>query len=73
MVELSEYLRDPMGAALFAAAITALYIHAKARLNNEGSLALAQYTKPASLVAILVYFIVSQGIGQREVISTDPF
>lgn len=73
MVELSDYLRDPMGAAMIAAGITALYIHAKARMNNEGSLALAQYTKPASLVAILVYFIVSQGIGQREVISTDPF
>ena len=32
-----------------------------------------QYTKPAVLVAILVYVIVVNGLGQKEVISNDPF
>ena len=53
--------------------ITAGYIHAKAYLNNEGKLEINQYTKPAVLVAILVYFIVVNGIGQKEIISDDPF
>jgi hypothetical protein len=73
MEELSEYLRDPMMAALIAGAITAGYIHLKAQLNNEGKLELNKYTKPALLNAILVYFIVSNGLGQKEAISSDPF
>ena len=72
-MELSDYLRDPMSAALIAAGITAAYIHLKAYLNNEGKLELNKYTKPAVLNAILVLFIVSGGIGKRETISTDPF
>jgi hypothetical protein len=72
-MELSDYLRDPMSAALVAAVITAGYIHAKAQLNNEGKLELNKYTKPAVLNAILVFFIVSNGLGQKEVISNDPF
>jgi len=62
-----------MGAALIAALVTAGYIHAKAHLNNEGKLELNKYTKPATLNAILVFFIVSNGLGQKEAISTDPF
>ena len=73
MTELSEYLRDPVSAALIAAALTAGYIHMKAQLNNEGKLELNKYTKPAALNAILVYFIVANGLGQREAISNDPF
>ncbi len=73
MEDLSEYLRDPVSAALIAGAITAGYIHVKAQLNNEGKLELNKYTKPAVLNAILVYFIVSNGLGQREAISNDPF
>ena len=72
-MELSDYLRDPMWAGLIAALITAGYIHAKAYLNNEGKLELNKYTKPATLNAILVFFIVSGGIGKREPISTEPF
>jgi len=72
-MELSEYLRDPVSAALIAAVITAGYIHLKAHLNNEGKLELNKYTKPAVLNAILVFFIVSVGIGQRESISKEPF
>jgi|TARA_B110000259_G_C13672508_1_gene264919 hypothetical protein len=62
-----------MSAALIAAVVTAGYIHAKAQLNNEGKLELNKYAKPAVLNAILVFFIVSNGIGQRESISTEPF
>ena len=72
-MELSDYLRDPINAALIAAALTAGYIHVKAQLNNEGKLELNKYAKPAALNAILVYFIVSNGIGQRETISNEPF
>ena len=72
-MELSDYLRDPINAALIAAALTAGYIHVKAQLNNEGQLELNKYAKPAALNAILVYFIVSNGIGQREAISNEPF
>jgi hypothetical protein len=73
MEDLSEYLRDPMSAAVIAAIITAGYIHVKAQLNNEGKLELNKYTKPAALNAILVYFIVANGLGQREAISNEPF
>jgi hypothetical protein len=72
-MELAEYFREPTSAALSAAAITALYIHFKAYINNEKKLELNEYAKPAALNAILVYFIVSNGIGQRETISMDPF
>jgi|TARA_B110000259_G_scaffold173820_1_gene207452 hypothetical protein len=72
-MELSDYLRDPVYAAIIAGGITAAYIHLKAHLNNEGKLELNKYTKPAALNAILVFFIVSGGVGQKETISTDPF
>lgn len=72
-MELSEALRDPVYAAIIGGVITAGYIHVKAKMNNEGALQTHQYTKPAVLVALLVYFIVSQGIGAKETISTEPF
>jgi hypothetical protein len=72
-MDLDEYLRDPAWAAIIAGLITALYIHGKARLNNEGTLSTSAYAKPAALVAILVYFIVSNGVGKREAILTDSF
>ena len=72
-MDLSDYLREPMSAALIAGCITAGYIHVKAQLNNEGKLELNKYAKPAVLNAILVFFIVSQGLGKKEVISSDPF
>lgn len=72
-MELSDQLRDPVSAALIAAGITATYIHLKAYLNNEGKLELNKYTKPAVLNAILVFFIISGGLGKKEAISTEPF
>ena len=72
-MELSDYLRDPVYAALIAGATTAGYIHLKAYLNNEGKLEINQYVKPAVLVAILVYMIVLNGLGKKETISNEPF
>ena len=73
MEDLSNYLRDPVSAALIGAGLTAGYIHLKAYLNNEGKLELNKYTKPATLNAILVFFIFSGALGKREIISTQPF
>ena len=70
---MDEDLRDPASAALIASGLTALYIHGKARLNDEGTLSTSAYAKPAALVGILVYFIISNGLGKRETISTEPF
>jgi|TARA_B110000305_G_scaffold32195_1_gene31211 hypothetical protein len=70
---MDDYLREPATAAFVAAGITAVYIHTKARLNDEGTLTTSAYAKPAALVGILVYFIISNGIGKRETISTEPF
>ena len=72
-MDISDYLRDPLGAAVFGAAVTAGYIHCKARMNNEGKLPTSAYTKPAVLNGFLVYFIVLNGLGTRETISADPF
>ncbi len=72
-MELSDHLRDPVSAALIGAGLTAAYIHLKAYLNNEGKLELNKYTKPAVLNAILVFFIVSGGLGKKEAISSEPF
>ena len=72
-MDISDSLRDPLGAALFAAAVTAGYIHIKARMNNEVKLQTSQYFKPAILNAIMVYVIVSTGVGGKEKISTEPF
>ena len=72
-MDISEQLKDPMFAAVFAAAVTAGYIHVKAHMNNEGPLKLSDYVKPASLVAILVFFIVQSGSNAKESILTDPF
>ena len=73
MDSLSEQLRDPLGAAVIAAGITAGYLYLKMKMNNESPLPLNAYTKPAILNAIMVYFIVSNGIGTKEQISVEPF
>lgn len=72
-MDISEHLREPLGAAIFGALATALYIHLKAKLNNEAQQPASTYAKPAALVFILVYFIVSNGSGAREKISVEPF
>lgn len=72
-MELGDYLKDPVYAALFAALVTAGYIHVKAKINNESELKPSEYMKPGALVGILVLFIITYGIGGREMISKEPF
>ena len=72
-MDIGEYIREPVGAAVFAGLATAAYVHIKAKMNNEGALQTSQYVKPAFLVAIFVYFIVSNGSGKKETISTEAF
>ena len=72
-MNLGDYLREPMWAALFGALVTAVYMNVKARINNEGKLSPNQYIKQSVLVGILVGFIVSYGVGSKETISKEPF
>ena len=72
-MEFEDYLRDPAWAGIIAGFITAGYIHFNAKINNEGKLPVSAYTKPAALTAILVIFIVTNGLGKKETISTEPF
>jgi len=72
-MDISDSLKDPLSAAVFAACATAGYIHIKARMNNDGKLKPSTYTKPAILVGMLVFFIVQSGVAAKETISTEPY
>jgi len=70
---MDQYCREPFSAAIIAAAITALYVFAKGKMNNEGKTKNSDYFKPAFLVGLLVYFIVSQGQGDSGPVMKDPY
>ena len=70
---MDQYCREPLSAAVIAAAIVAAYIFGKSKMNNEGKLKNSDYFKPAFLVGILVYFIVSQGQGDSGPVLREPF
>lgn len=70
---MDHYLRQPVSAAIIAAAITVIYLMGKNKLNGKVGAQNSEYAKPAMLVAILVYFIVAQGSGHRESVSLEPF
>lgn len=70
---MESYLREPFGAAVFAAGATIAYVYGKAKMNNEGPTKNSDLFKPAFLVALLVYFIVSQISGSHETMSKEPF
>lgn len=72
-MELGDYLKDPVYAAIFAAVAVAAYLHLKNKMNNEPEMKPSEYMKPGALVALLVWFIVAYGIGGRETISKEPF
>lgn len=72
-MDLGDYLREPAWAGFFAALVTAVYMHIKAHINNEGKLTPNQYIKPSVLIGLLVAFIVSYGVGSKETISKEPF
>ena len=60
-----QYLREPMYAAIFAAAVTAMYMYGRARLNNK-TIENHEAIKPAFLVGVLVYFIIYMGNSEAE-------
>ena len=60
-----QYLREPMYAAIFAAAVTSLYIYGKARMNNK-QIQNHEFIKPAFLIGLLVYFIIHMGNSETE-------
>jgi uncharacterized membrane protein len=70
---MDQYFREPTSAAVIAAAAVMAYVFIKAKMNNEGKLKNSDYFKPAFLVGILVYFIVSQGQGDSGPIMKEPF
>lgn len=70
---MEQYLKEPIYAGLFGAVMTVLYIQAKARINNEVPPSNSMCMKPAVLVGILVYYIVSSGVAAKETISSDPY
>jgi len=72
-MNVEDIIREPAGAAVIAAGATALYVHLKAKMNNEPLPSTSQYAKPAVLVAILVYVLTMYGSGQKERISSEPF
>lgn len=70
---MEQYLKEPLWAAVFAAVVTAVYIHFKSKLNNEPVPSNSECIKPAALVGMLVYFIVNTGLSAKETISLEPF
>ena len=70
---MDQYFREPMSAGVIAAAIVVAYVYLKSKLNNEEKLKNSDYFKPAFLVGILVYFIVSQGQGDSGPVLKEPF
>jgi hypothetical protein len=70
---MDQYFRNPVSAAIISAAITMAYVFARNKMNGRANVPNSEYAKPAFLVALLVYLIVSQGSGHRESVSLEPF
>lgn len=70
---MDHYFRQPWSAALIAAAATMVYVFARNKMNGKANVPNSEYAKPAFLVAVLVYLVVSQGCGSRESVSLEPF
>ena len=70
---MDKYFREPASAAAIAAAITVAYVYIKSKMNGQGKLKNSDFAKPAFLVALLVFFIVSQGNGQGEAMTKEPY
>jgi uncharacterized membrane protein len=70
---MDQYFREPFSAAIIAAAVAVAYVYIRSKMNNEEKLKNSDYFKPAFLVGILVYFIVSQGQGDSGPVLKEPF
>lgn len=62
-----------MSSAVIAAAVVIAYVYIRSKMNNEEKLKNSDYFKPAFLVSILVYFIVSQGQGDSGPVLKEPY
>jgi uncharacterized membrane protein len=69
---MDQYFREPTSAAVIAAAAVIAYIYLTSKLNNDEKKN-SDYFKPAFLVAVLVYFMVSQGQGDSGPVLKEPF
>lgn len=70
---MDQYLREPTSAAVIAGAVTMAYVYGRAKMNNEGPVKNSEMMKPAFLVALLVYFIVSRSSETHEVMTKEPY
>lgn len=70
---MDHYFRQPWSAALISAAATVAYIYGRNKMNGKANVPNSEFTKPAFLVAVLVYLVVSQGCAHRESVSLEPF
>jgi uncharacterized membrane protein len=70
---MEQYFQEPSSAAVIAAAVTIGYIYISAKMNGDDKIKNSDYFKPAFLVALLVFIIVSQGQGAHGSVSKEPF
>jgi hypothetical protein len=70
---MEQYFQEPTSAAIIAAAATVGYVFIRSKMNGDGKIKNSDYFKPAFLVGLLVYFIVSQGQGSHGTVSKDPY
>jgi ABC-type tungstate transport system substrate-binding protein len=70
---MDQYCREPMSAAAIAVAVVVAYVYLRSKMNNEEKLKNSDYFKPAFLVGLLVYLIVSQGQGDSGPVLKEPF
>jgi Na+/pantothenate symporter len=70
---MESYFQEPSSAAAIAAVVTIAYIYISSKMNGEGKIKNSDYFKPAFLVALLVFFVVSQGQGSHGSVSKDPY
>jgi hypothetical protein len=70
---MEQYFQEPTSAAIIAAAVTVGYVFIRSKMNGEQKIKNSEYFKPAFLVGLLVYFIVSQGQGSHGQATKEPF
>jgi uncharacterized membrane protein YphA (DoxX/SURF4 family) len=70
---MEQYFQEPTSAAVIAAAVTIGYVFIRSKMNGEQKIKNSEYFKPAFLVGLLVYFIVSQGQGSHGSASKEPY
>lgn len=70
---MEHYFQEPASAAIIAAAVTMGYVFIRSKMNGNEKIKNSEYFKPAFLVGLLVYFIVSQGQGSHGQPTKEPF